>query len=359
MPDETDPQSNEPLQRVKGRGAQSQSPNRFESVHLSVEPTESTSAKTTQYLTDQSQSIVSQNSSPDIPFRYSINPYRGCEHGCSYCYARPTHEFLGMSAGIDFESKIIVKDNAVDLLRTFLARPKWKPESMMMSGVTDPYQPIERDRKITRGILRLMLQCRHPISVITKNALIERDLDLLQALATDNLVHVAISITTLDRELAQVMEPRTSSPDARFRAIKTLADAGVPVRIMAAPVIPGLNDHEIPELLSRASDAGATTAGYVMLRLPGAVQPIFEEWLSRVRPNNIEKVLAKIQEVRDGAMNDTAFRSRMRGTGVRADSIAEMFKLFAQKKGLGLESKPLACDRFVPPASSSGQMSLF
>ncbi|MGB7343585.1 MAG: PA0069 family radical SAM protein [Pirellulaceae bacterium] len=343
-----------------GRGAQGHPPNRFESVHTSIDVGEENSIRPrTEFLSDQSQSIVSENSSPDIPFNYSINPYRGCEHGCSYCYARPTHEFLGLSAGLDFETKIIVKDNAVALLRKFLARPRWKPEPMMMSGVTDPYQPIERDKKITRSILALMLQCRHPISVITKNALVERDIDLLEPMAKDNLIHVAISITTLDAELARVMEPRTSSPTARFRAIKTLADAGVPVRIMTAPVIPGLNDHEIPELLSRAADAGATTAGYVMLRMPGAVEPVFAQWLSNLRPEAEAKVLAKIQEVRGGAMNDTTFGQRMRGVGERADSISKLFKLFAKKEGLGMESKPLACDRFIPPADQSGQMSLF
>ena len=343
-----------------GRGAQRQVPNRFESVHRTIDDAELPIVrKPTEILVDQSWSIVSKNNSPDIPFDYSINPYRGCEHGCSYCYARPTHEYLGMSAGLDFETKIVVKDDAVKLLRDFLARPAWKAKPMMMSGVTDPYQPIERERKITRGILQLMLDCKHPISVITKNALVQRDTDLLASLAKDNLVHVAISITTMDRQLARVMEPRTSSPDARFRAIKTLADANVPVRIMTAPVIPGLNDHELPDLLSRASDAGASTAGYVMLRLPGAVEPVFVDWLRQVRPDVQEKVLAKVQEVRGGAMNDVTFGRRMRGTGVRADSIAEMFKMFARKYALELESRPLACDQFVSPVDRDGQMSLF
>ena len=344
---------------IRGRGAQQQVANRFESVHASPDESVESTRPPTEFLVDQSRSIVSENNSPDVPFRYSINPYRGCEHGCSYCYARPSHEYLGMSAGLDFETKIVVKEQAVTLLRDWLARPKWQPESMMLSGVTDPYQPIEREKRITRGILQLMADCRHPIGVITKNALIERDLDLLADLARDNLVHVAISITTMDAELARSLEPRTSSPDARFRAIQTLADAGVPVRIMTAPIIPGLNDHEVPMLLKRAAESGATTAGYVMLRLPGAVEPVFTDWLSKIRPEAEEKVLAKIQEVRGGAMSDTEFGRRMRGTGTRADSIAEMFKLFAKQNQLNLDSNPLRCDLFVPPNDSSGQLSLF
>ncbi len=349
---------------IRGRGAQAQVANRFESVHVEMDPADPSIADQpnrprTQFFADRSKSIVTENNSPDIPFRYSLNPYRGCEHGCSYCYARPTHEYLGMSAGLDFETKIIVKQHAVDLLRVTLAKPSWQAESMMLSGVTDPYQPVERKQKITRGLLQLLADCRHPISIITKNAMIERDVDILARMAKDKLVHAAISITTLDPQLAHVLEPRTSSPAARLRAITTLADAGVPVRVMTAPVIPGLNDHEIPKLLAAAADAGAKMAGYVMLRLPGAVEPVFTDWLSRLRPQNKDKVLAKVREVRDGAMNSTQFGTRMRGTGTRADSIADLFKMFANKNGLSLESDPLRCDLFTPPSDSSGQLSLF
>ena len=348
---------------IRGRGAQQQIGNRFEKVHHApdpVDPTDEVARRPqTEFLTDHSRSIISENKSPDIPFRYSINPYRGCEHGCSYCYARPSHEFLGMSAGLDFETKIIVKDRAVELLRDILAKPSWQPESMMLSGVTDPYQPVERDRKVTRALLQLLCQCKHPVSLITKNALIERDIDILEKMAEQGLVHAAISITTLDENLARVLEPRTSSPTARLRAIKTLADHGVPVRVMTAPVIPGLNDHELPALLEAASDSGATSAGYVMLRLPGAVQPVFTDWLSRVRPESEAKVLAKIQEVRDGHLSDYQFGRRMRGTGVRADSIATMFKLFVKKFGMHLESEKLRTDLFVPPRDNSGQLKLF
>ena len=346
-------------QSIKGRGAQSQVGNRFESINVQKDVGEEAGRPKTEYLTDQSKSIITENKSPDLPFRYSLNPYRGCEHGCSYCYARPTHEYLGMSAGLDFETKIVVKEAAVDLLREVLAKPGWTPNPPMMSGVTDPYQPIERERKITRGLLQLMAECRHPISIITKNALIERDVDILRQLADDGLTHVAISITTLDAKLANELEPRTSSPAARLRAIETLADAGVPVRIMTAPVIPGLNDHEIPNLLASAKNAGATTAGYVMLRLPGAVEPVFRDWLCKVRPEAEEKVLAKVLEVRDGAMNSTDFGTRMRGTGTRADSIADLFKTFSKANGLKLDAEPLRCDLFQPPTDRSGQMTLF
>ena len=289
------------------RGSKIDPPNRFEVHHREpeLEQVESDQeyrhrleSKKTEYFDDCSTSIVSKNSSPDIPFRYSLNPYRGCEHGCSYCYARPTHEFLGFSAGLDFETKIVVKERAVSLLREFLSKPKWKPELLMLSGVTDPYQPIERRKQITRGLLELLTECRHPVSIITKNALIERDVDLLGRMASDGLVHVAISLTTLDASLARDLEPRTSSPQARLRAIKTLSDAGVPTRIMAAPVIPGLNDHEIPALISEAANAGATSAGYVMLRLPGSVAPVFDDWLSRVRPDLQSKVMERIRDVR-------------------------------------------------------------
>lgn len=351
-----------------GRGAVTDVPNRFEQTRLlrdeeAVGDEEPVSrgirALPTIFLEDQTESIVTENSSPDIPFRYSLNPYRGCEHGCSYCYARPTHEYLGMSAGLDFETKVLVKHRAVELLRKRLSSSTWVPESIMLSGVTDPYQPIERKLKLTRQLLQLLLDCQHPVSLITKNALVERDIDILKELASLNLVHVAISITTLDSGLANDMEPRTSSPTARMRAIRSLTQAGVPVRVMTAPIIPGLNDHEIPKLLEEAAAAGASSSGYVMLRLPGSVEQVFESWLAKVRPDAHARVIAKIKEVRDGGMSDSKFGRRMRGTGVRADQIAAMFKLFSRKYGLVGEAVPLRTDLFVPPRSVGGQMRLF
>ena len=297
-----------------GRGASGNVDNRFESVHRTVDLPLAEQPKTmTQFFDDQSISVVSENNSPDLPFRFSINPYRGCEHGCSYCYARPTHETLGMSAGLDFETKILVKHNVVDRLRQHLAKPRYVCYPLMLSGVTDPYQPAEGRLRLTRGVIELLMQCHHPVSIITKNALVERDVDLLSAMAEQGLSHVALSITTLDAGLARDMEPRTSSPAARLRAVRTLADASVPVRVMTAPIIAGLNDHEIPELLAAAADAGATSANYSVLRLPGAVEPVFFEWLSRVRPEAESRVRAGIARLRSGATNDSRFGHRMRG----------------------------------------------
>ena len=350
------------------RGTKIDPPNRFEVHHREidleqVEPDQdelrALQSRKTEYFYDLSTSIVTENKSPDIPFRYSLNPYRGCEHGCSYCYARPTHEYLGFSAGADFESKIVIKERAPSLLRKFLSKPNWKPEPFMLSGVTDPYQPLEREKRITRGMLELLAECRHPVNIITKNALIERDVDLLRHMAADGLVHVAISITTLDAALARDLEPRTSTPIARLRAIKTLADAGVPTRIMTAPVIPGLNDHEIPRLLTEGSKAGATSAGYVMLRLPGTVAPVFEDWLSNARPDLKSKIIDRIRDVRGGEISDSQFGRRMRGTGTRADSIAEIFQMFVKKCGMTIEADPLRCDHFQPPVGRDGQLNLF
>jgi len=261
----------------KGRGAPINPPPRFEPTHQEadwdqVEYDEeflaAQSRPRTEYLPDASQSIVSENDSPDIPFRYSLNPYRGCSHGCSYCYARPTHEYLGLSAGLDFETRIFVKHDAARLFRQFLSRPPWKPEPIVLSGVTDPYQPAEREFRITRQCLEVALQSRQPLDIITKNALILRDLDLLRDMADHQVVRVMLSLTTLDADLARAMEPRTSTPAARLAAIRTLAATGVPVQVMVAPVIPGLNDAEIPSLLAAAADAGARTAAYVLLRWP-------------------------------------------------------------------------------------------
>ena len=274
-------------------------------------------------------------------------------------HGRLTNFWAFRQATLDFETKIVVKDRAVSLLRGFLGKSKWKPEPLMLSGVTDPYQPIERKKRITRGLLELLAECRHPVGVITKNALIERDVDLLKQMATDGLVHAAISITTLDPGLAGELEPRTSTPAARLRAIERLSDAGIPVRVMTAPVIPGLNDHEIPSLLDAAASSGATSAGYVMLRLPGAVAPIFDDWLARVRPHLQSKVTGRIRDVRGGEMSDSRFGRRMRGTGHRADSIAEMFRLFVKKHGMTTDTEPLRCDLFRPPTGRDGQLSLF
>lgn len=313
----------------------------------------------TTYLDDASQSIVTTNDSPDVSFRYSVNPYRGCAHGCSYCYARPGHEYLGMSAGIDFETKVLVKRRAPELFRDFLANPRWKPETIVFSGVTDCYQPVERELRLTRGCLEVAAECRQPIGIITKNALAARDVDVLGELASHGAARVAISMTTLDQELTRVLEPRTSSPAARLRAMGELAAAGVDVHVMVAPIIPGLNDHEVAAILAAARDAGATGAGYVLLRLPTTVRPIFLDWLHRRRPNHAAKVELFLRAAHDGKVYDSAWGDRQRGRGPIADHIAQSFAVFKKKLGLGAAHPELNAAAFRPPRPVTGQLNLF
>ncbi len=312
-----------------------------------------------EYIADTSKSIVAENNSPDIPFRFSVNPYRGCIHACSYCYARPSHELLGFNAGLDFETKIVVKHDAPELLRDFLAKDSWKPEPITFSGVTDCFQPAERKFQLTRRCLEVARECRQPVSLITKNALIIRDLDILKGMAADGLVHVFVSITTLDAELARDMEPRTSIPPARLRAVGLLAEAGVPVGVMVAPIIPGLNDSEVPAILEAAKNAGAMTASYILLRLPLTVEPVFKEWLERTQPLKADRVLGRVRETRAGKLSSSAWGERMVGTGEIADQIKKMFRLFQQKHGLDRKLPPQNCDLFQPSIPKSGQMRLF
>ena len=342
-------------------------PNRFESTRREVdfdhwewdpEHWESQERRPIEYLVDSSKSIVSKNDSPDIPFTYSVNPYRGCAHGCSYCYARNTHEYLGYNAGLDFETKIFVKENSPQLLREFLAKESWNPEPITFSGVTDCYQPAERKYRLTRRCLEVALECRQPVGIITKNALVVRDLDLLSELAQRRLVHVFMSITSLDENLARTMEPRTSIPSARLRALGLLTAAGVPTGVMTAPIIPGLNDPEIPAILTAARQSGATAAGYVFLRLPLTVEPVFIEWLERTQPLQAEKVLQRIKQSRHGQLSQSAWGERMRGEGEIADQIGRMFRLFSQR--LGFSKLPeLDVGQFQPPRLKSGQLRLF
>jgi DNA repair photolyase len=343
-------------------------PNRFESIRreLALEQLEwdqehlrVLNNRKIEYIDDASRSIISENNSPDIPFRYSLNPYRGCVHACAYCYARPTHDYLGFNAGLDFETKIVVKRDAPQLFREFLSKKNWKPEPITFSGVTDCYQPAEREFRLTRQCLEVALECRQPVSIVTKNALVLRDLEILQQLAADNLVHIFLSITSLDPELARDMEPRTSVPPARLRAVRMLSEAGVPVGVMTAPMIPGLNDSEIPQLLEAAREAGAITANYVLLRLPLTVEPVFIEWLQRLRPNHAEKVLGRLQEARGGKLNSSAWGERMVGRGLIAEQIRNLFRVFRQRYGLDGNMPPYNCDLFRPPVPKSGQMRLF
>lgn len=312
----------------------------------------------TQFLDDTSRTAFATNNSPDIPFTHSINPYRGCSHGCSYCYARPTHEYLGFNAGLEFETKIMVKRDVAALARQEMMKKSWKPTAVSMSGVTDPYQPAERKFRLTRGVLGVMVEFRNPVVIITKNAAVVRDIDLLAELAKHQCAAVLLSITTLDRDLARRLEPQTSTPELRLQAIRKLTDAGVPTGVMIAPVIPGLNDEEIPAILKAAADAGAIVAGRTLLRLPLAVAPIFLDWLEREEPDRALKVRHALEEMRDGKLNLTEFGARMRGTGARAEVIAQLFKTHAARYGLNQRNFPLTTTNFRRPAAG-GQMELF
>ena len=350
-----------------GRGAGIDPPNRFERVRIeddweqldADEASADPRRVPTEFLPNDTRRLITENNSPDVPFRYSINPYRGCEHGCAYCYARPGHETLGMNAGLDFETRILVKHDAPELLRAELAADGWQGEPITLSGVTDCYQPAERRFRLTRGCLEVMLEARQPLGIITKNALVARDLDLLAPLAAENLVHVFLSVSTLDAVLARSLEPRTATPQAKLRAIRAVASAGVPVGVMTAPIIPGLNDQEIPAILAAAKEAGARSAGYVLLRLPFAVRPIFEDWLARSYPEKAERVLSLIRSTRSGRMNNYEWGNRLRGEGQYAEQIAKTFKVFRKKHGLDAPLPPLDQSKFVPPRLTSGQMRLF
>jgi DNA repair photolyase len=354
----------------KGRGARIQPANPYLPVHREVD-FEHVNANAdadylaaldrppTEYLPDQSQTIVAENDSPDVGFRYSVNPYRGCSHGCSYCYARPGHEFLGFSAGLDFETKVLVKHRAAELLREWLARPAWHVETIAFSGVTDCYQPAEREFRLTRDCLAVAAECRQPVGVITKNALVTRDLDLLSALAAHGAVRVHISITTLDAKLARVMEPRTSSPEARLRAMRELNAVGVPTQLMLAPIIPGLNDSEIPAILVAARDAGAQSASYTLVRLSTTVKDVFLDWLRRAYPDRADRIEALIRSIHAGRVTDSTFGRRHRGTGNLAELIADTFQLWKRKTGLDRELPPLNGEDFQPPEISIGQRRLF
>jgi DNA repair photolyase len=334
------------------RGAAQNPPNRFEKIHLEPDADwnpEEDPLPRTQFLKDTSKTVIAYNDSPDIGFEASINPYRGCEHGCIYCYARPFHEYLGFSSGLDFETKIMVKEHAPKLLREELSSPKWEPQVIMMSGVTDCYQPVERKLKITRGCLEVLAEFRNPVGIVTKNFLVTRDIDVLSELAGHQAASVHISLTTLDTELRKIMEPRTSPPAARLEAIRQLSDAGVRVGILMAPIIPGLNDHEIPSILDAAAKAGAKTAGHVTLRLPHAVAPLFEQWLQTHFPNRKEKVLNRLRTMRGGKLYDSAFGKRMRGDGIFADQIDQLFDVARRKVGIAERGGELSVASFRRP----------
>jgi DNA repair photolyase len=344
----------EPLLPIHGRGASANPASRFDRIAYERDPEavgEDETAPATILLRDTTRSIIATNESPDVGFDASINPYRGCEHGCAYCYARPYHEYLGFSAGLDFETKILVKEDAPELLRRELLSPKWQPRVLGISGVTDAYQPVERRLKLTRRCLEVLAEFRNPVTVVTKNHLVTRDGDLLGQLAEHHAALVFLSITTLDAELCRRMEPRASHPTARLAAIQELHRAGVPVGVMAAPIIPGLNDHEIPALLQAAADAGATTCGYTVLRLPYGVADLFEQWLTQHFPDRKDKVLGRVRDMRGGTLNGSQFGTRMKGEGVLSKSIGDLFALARQKAGLLRRLPPLSAAAFRRPAA--------
>lgn len=349
-------------QSFKGRGALSNPSGRFEnrdreqvddgwyreeepaSVVQTVEP-------------DRARSVITINDSPDVGFEYSINPYRGCEQGCAYCFARPSHAYLGLSPGLDFETKLFYKENAAQILEEQLAKPKYVPKTIALGINTDGYQPLEKRLEVTRSILTVLARCRHPVSVITKSALIVRDIDLLADMAKDNLVSVAVSVTSLSAEIKRTLEPRAASPQARLRTMKQLSDAGIPVGVMVAPVIPAITDHEMENILEAAREAGATTAGYVLLRLPWEVKDLFREWLAEHYPDRAKHVMSLINQARGGKDNDPNFGSRMSGTGPYAELLRKRFEVATRKLDLNSERMrfELNAALFRPPGSAAAR----
>ena len=308
---------------------------------------------------EPARTIITRNDSPDISFDRSINPYRGCEHGCVYCYARPTHCFLGHSAGLDFETKLYAKTDAAKLLERELAHPRYVPDTIALGTNTDPYQPIERERKITRQILEVLERTGHPVGIVTKSALVIRDIDILERMAKRGLAKVALSVTTLDRRIARAMEPRAATPGKRLEAVRRLSEAGIPTAVMVAPIVPGLTDPEIERILEAAREAGASQAGYVLLRLPLEIKELFREWLATEFPDRAQRVIHLLQSMHGGRDYVSEFGVRQRGRGPYAEQIALRFKLAAKRLGLNRERQPLRTDLFRPPVLAGQQMRLF
>ncbi len=348
------------MDAIKGRGTASNPSNRFERLHLEAEPGEGELVgPSTELFRDTTKSILSENESPDINFRFSLNPYRGCEHGCVYCYARPSHEYLSFSAGLDFETKIMVKEDAPDLLRRRLRSPKWQPQVIALSGNTDCYQPCERELCITRRCLEVCRDFRNPVGIITKSSLVCRDIDYLGELAALGAAHVYVSVTTLNSDLARAMEPRASTPARRLAAIAQLSAAGIPVGVMTAPIVPGLNDHEIPQILRAAAAAGARSAGWTLLRLAKPVDELFDSWLESHFPERRVRVMNRIRECRDGAISDSQYGRRMRGAGNYAGHIARLFDSSVGRFGLAEGLPRLDSGSFRRPVEKGDQLPLF
>lgn len=350
--------------KVRARGAQSNRSGRFESYHVDAVADGWHCEEASDPLRINLQSVpaktmITKNTSPDVPFEQSINPYRGCEHGCIYCFARPSHCYLGYSAGLDFETQIIARPNAAEVLARELGRKSYHPKILAVGTNTDPYQPCERDAKVWRACLEVLAACRHPLGIVTKGALIERDLDLLAEMAAQDLVSVGISITTLDAQLCRKMEPRAPSPQKRLEVIEVLAKVGIKPRVMIAPVIPGLTDHEIEPILEAARNHGATHASYIMLRLPLEVRDLFQEWVTAHVPNKANKILNAVRSIREGDLNVSEFGERMRGTGPIADLCAQRFHVAKKRLGYETEALKLRTDLFRPPRTDTRQGDLF
>ncbi len=353
-----------PQEPVRGRGARSNASGRFEAEQRErvddgwdLEE-DDTGAVQTRVITDATRSIIARNTSPDLSFDRSINPYRGCEHGCTYCFARPSHAYLGLSPGLDFESVLLAKPNAAALLDAELRKAAYTPAVMALGTNTDPYQPLERRMGITRSVLDVLARFNHPVGIVTKSNLIVRDLDILAPMAAKRLAKAAISITTLDPKLARAMEPRAPTPAKRLEAISRLADAGVPVAVMAAPIIPGLNDHEIEPILEAALDAGAGAAGYVLLRMPLEIKDLFREWLYDAVPGRADRVISLMRQMRGGRDYDPAWRARMTGGGPLADLLARRFALATKRLGLAKPGGGLDCSQFTVPPETGDQLAL-
>jgi DNA repair photolyase len=344
---------------IHGRGTPENPANRFEQIHIERDPENPRDPgfkPDTIYLKDNTKSLITYNDSPDVGFEAGINPYRGCEHGCVYCFARPSHEYFGLSSGLDFETKIFVKENAPKILAKELSARQWRPRVLALSGNTDCYQPVERRLRLTRRCLEVLADFRNPVVVITKNHLVTRDIDILKQLAGFQAVKIFISVTTLDAKLANILEPRASCPADRLDAIKKLSEAGVPAGVLVAPVIPGLTDHEMPRIIAQAARHGARSAGHVILRLPYAVKGLFEHWLEAHFPERKNKVLNRIREIRGGSLNDPRFGHRMKGEGPFAKQIHDFFYLSCKKEGLNIDTAELSTSSFRKP---SAQLTLF
>ncbi|KAF5882896.1 MULTISPECIES: PA0069 family radical SAM protein [Rhizobium] len=351
------------VDRRRGRGAGLNPTGRFEPLQRETvddgwQTWEELPPFKTEVQVEKPRTAITRNESPDLSFDRSINPYRGCEHGCIYCFARPTHAYMGLSAGLDFETKLFAKPDAVKLLERELAKPGYKVRVIAIGTNTDPYQPIEKEWRIMRGILEVLNKANHPVSIVTKSAMILRDLDILQEMAAKNLVRVGISVTTLDRKLARTMEPRAATPPRRLETIRTLAEAGIQTAVMAAPLIPALNDHELERILESAKAAGAAEASYVILRLPLEVSPLFRDWLLQHYPDRYRHVMSLVRSMRGGKDYDAEFGKRMKGAGPYAWQIARRFEMAARRFELTRRSVPLRDDLFVPPDGSGVQLSL-